>query len=703
MHEILKRRTKGFWLENSDTIKDSLTNQSLNKSEYKLVFKNILQAYDNNKIGVCLNWLLVAFLYDQEKTIIFIKKSGLLRFSRDFNKTKFKNSILSTLLKYKDKYEFNESTEHYLTARFHLSKLSGEVFQINLEIISGMRSVGQHLVKDLLIILDKCFYAADKPSSDFQSESIYDLSPEDLGNSVAYLIYIYIQKNGIPSNNLLSRVSENPHNNNYLPIILKATKIQKFEKAEVLLDSFGFNCNYENSEAIISSPDNFLEKAIRYGFIHSDLQRANQTLSLAKEHESNVASLSLLSDKFYEIKDQIIFLVEEPVPRYVLSLPEIPQLLQQLKEKALFLEEVIEISRNENEHLISKGQLIDFKVTDNLTLWDLILVKRIFVIFSNIFYKHLSEVYRYDPVLADRSWLPAFTEESLVTLLSSILSEHKATEYIDIYSWKEGDSKVLDLQYLPMIKVDNGFLLCINVLAKSHSFRNVLVTNNIRPIDSINTDLSSKALYDVLKRKFNNVEMELKFNKEGFHGDFDVLLYADKTIYAFECKNIIMPAGFYELRTTFNNLSHGFEQLGKYQKALNNTKFIEYLNRKTNWNIAQNELQVVTCLVLSNRMFNGYTDGTHHVRPLYELVNFIETGVINTQNASYSTWESDEISSNDLRAYIKYDRVHSLVFSSMDEYIDREPLVRRTLSFRTFALNIELLIESISSTFRKLH
>lgn len=154
---------------------------------------------------------------------------------------------------------------------------------------------------------------------------------------------------------------------------------------------------------------------------------------------------------------------------------------------------------------------------------------------------------------------------------------------------------------------------------------------------------------------------------------------------------------------SFDNLSHGFKQLGKYQKALNNTKFVEYLNRKTKWNISSHDLEVVTYLVLNNRMFNGYTDGTHHVRPLYELANFIETGVINTKDGSYSTWDSDEISSNDLRDYIKYDRLHSLVFSSMDEYIDRETLVTKTLSFKSYALNIEHLIENISSTFRKLH
>jgi hypothetical protein len=363
MHEILNRKTKGLWLEDADAIQESLTKQPLTKSELKSVFENTIQGYDNGKLGACLNWLLIAFLSNQEKTLSFIKKQGLLRCSKELNRTKFKNFILTSLLKYSSQYRLDKITESYLRERSNLSKVSDEVYQINLQLIREIRAASKHFVKDLLIILDKCFYAADKPGVKFRSDSIYGLSPEDLGDAVAYLIFRYTQANGIPENELLSRISNNQISSNYDEFIDKAAKIKKFEKSEVLIDSFGYKCDFSRSQAVISSPDNFLEKAIRYGFIHSDIQRANQALTLYKKHESEAASLSLVSDKFYEIKDKLINLVEKPVPRLVLSLPDIPELFKKLTEESLFLEEVIEISGNENEHLISKDQLIRFKVT----------------------------------------------------------------------------------------------------------------------------------------------------------------------------------------------------------------------------------------------------------------------------------------------------------------------------------------------------
>lgn len=171
----------------------------------------------------------------------------------------------------------------------------------------------------------------------------------------------------------------------------------------------------------------------------------------------------------------------------------------------------------------------------------------------------------------------------------------------------------------------------------SSTLRNTIVKEKLkRPIECGDSDVSSNLLYELLSKKFKNVSLEVGFNCSGFHGDFDVLVYCDGIIYIFECKNIIKPAGFHELRSTLDNVQKGFKQLDKARGAFSNKLFIEYINKKLSWDIREENLKVVTCLVLSNRMFSGYKDKNNHVRSVYELSSFISSGKVETENETLS-------------------------------------------------------------------
>lgn len=639
---------------------------------------------------------------EQENTISNLKRIGVFKLFGGNSHHHFTRKIIKELLKHGNELSLRKSTLAYLKSKKELSNLLSNYNHIKKNLVDSLKKQKYCVITDLLFLSDYLFYDLDFSPLDDRIFPDYNISPEKFIDAVSYILFIYSKNIGLLNKyNLCIDKNEVLSNENYKKLILNANKIREIEEAEILVDYYNYKCTYIQNSLVLDGNDTRLEKSMAHGFIYADTAKSNILHPELTEVYGNSESLSNVVTELYKYSDGIIKLVEKPIKRYVMSISKNDEFVSILKQESLYYEEIAQFIINTNENFMEYSDLVKFSISKNLTLWDLVIIKRVFIILSGTFYKKIKEIEKYDPNLALRSWLPSFTRKMLLDFIRMFLSKYKAEEFIEIFTWDNKKKGVLDLQYTPIIKVGPMYYLCNNIFINSNTLRNTIMKEKIkRPIEKSGKDVTSNIIFNALKGKFQNVSLEIGFNYSGFHGDFDVLMYCENTLYIFECKNIISPVGLHELRSTLDNVKYGFKQLDKAREAFNNKEFISYINKKLKWSLEKGSFNIVTCLVLSNRMFSGYSYKKNHVRSVYELQNFISTGVIKTEEMEYSLWSSTDITNMDLYLYLEKDIFHSIIFNSMISRYKKIVLKDKNIAIREYGVDITTSIKKINSKFK---
>ena len=698
---------KGYWLNDIVKFRDIVNTHTWTNKNIDEIKKEIKINFDNNRSGKCINWIIIFLLHDQCKAMIEINKLNILKFSSEKNKNNISLKIITELLGSKDKLNLSSSVIKYLNSKLSFSKVIDEYFDIETNVISKMESIVDKrgsFVTDLIFLSDYFFHEIEIDVLKDKNIKEYDMNPEEIAESVSYLIELYYDKYGFSNNDNLSVDKNNVlYSEIYISIIKNASILKHVKEKEFLLDNYGYHCSFSNNQLSIVHEDELFEKSISYGFIYSELQKHNKMISDFKSRFTDAEefychSLQSYLNKISKDDERIINLLNKPYQRYTVNIHMIDSIVEFFKEKAFFSEEIIDLLTNEEENITCISELLKFRVSKSLTLWDTIIIKRVLIFYMGLLHKKCKEIEVTNPEVALRSWLPVFEKDNLLKLLSYYISTEKAEEFIDLYTWDRNG--LLDLQYTPIVKIKDCYYLCSNLLINSSTLRNTVIKERkVRPIEAGGSDVSSSIIYESLSKKFEHVGLEVQFDFLSFHGDFDVLMYCDGIVYAFECKNIIKPASIYELRSSQDNLKKGLSQLDKARSAFSDKSFVEYINNKLNWNIEFDNLKIVTCLVLSNRMFSGYNSKNNHVRSVYELSNFIDTGRVELESGSISLWSSENIENNDLYLYLEKDKLHSLVNNSIKYNEKRIFLAKKIILSREYYLDIEDSLGAIVKEF----
>lgn len=103
-----------------------------------------------------------------------------------------------------------------------------------------------------------------------------------------------------------------------------------------------------------------------------------------------------------------------------------------------------------------------------------------------------------------------------------------------------------------------------------------------------------------------------------------------------------------------------------------------------------NNIELVTCIATGNRMFSGWNEKGHKVRPIHELCNVIESGEIgvrmikgmniNNRVGKIHLWNSKNFCDLDLENYISGDSLHTHKFNSMVEFLTVVKYKKKKLS-----------------------
>jgi hypothetical protein len=148
------------------------------------------------------------------------------------------------------------------------------------------------------------------------------------------------------------------------------------------------------------------------------------------------------------------------------------------------------------------------------------------------------------------------------------------------------------------------------------------------------------------------------------------------------------------------NLIDDFQNIKKLTKSQQNDilKTLDIKNSIKTKNKTDN-FKIVTCLVLGTRMYNGYTNGEHHVRSFYELLNFLDTGKIeitdNEVTKEISLWKNNKITGDDIYDFIENMIIHKPMFESFSIQKNKEFIGKYSVSFETFEFDEKKFYENL--------
>ncbi len=181
------------------------------------------------------------------------------------------------------------------------------------------------------------------------------------------------------------------------------------------------------------------------------------------------------------------------------------------------------------------------------------------------------------------------------------------------------------------------------------------------------------ALRDALHQAGFLVEEEVDTGTKNNKLEVDILAYRDGHLFLFECKNSFHPCNVYEMRTSYDHVTHAADQLTKRKAWLLDHANQRRVFDKLAWKVDATD-SVHTCIAIGNRVFNGYDCEGHPVRQLHELLNVLRRGYIVIGDVTRRLWQSGNFSVTDLCEHIDGK-------TTVADFMESMRTLNRTLAF----------------------
>lgn len=693
LDDLRKKLSAPLWINDVPALRGALADTGLSaKKIVKEARDRVLEESSKRHQGRVLNWFVAGMVVDQSRFIAEIKRSGALRASRYEFDPSLPRFVAETVLQHASELSLGPQATTYLRSAISLLCIAEEVRNVALELRKQIHQERDVAAKGMLATLDLMFmedlFSIPLPGA--ATPSGYD--KEELAEGFSYLFHLLIKRSGVDDWAIAIMDPKKVADGGYLDALQKAASIRRFLGWEILVDSLDYSCTYSPPEkkATLRAPVPEVEKALRMGFIAQALQ---QQAFAPSEDAREAAPLEAIAARLYgAMRNRLIELREEPAPRFVFKLPLLYGPLQEmLGGDPLFLEEGKIVEFTSREQLTDPATFLAFELRDGLTVLDLIKAQRVINVIRMVSAFHFEKHLERDLPLVVQSLLPSMPREQLEECFGLVVGEAKARQIIALLDWRESGEKVFDVQYQPLIRGENHFLLPVNVLGASDIVRNSMQLVQRR----LGEDQAGERLTSVLARMLSDhaplVTQNLEYEWSGEKGEIDVLMLLDSVLFAFECKHPLIPTGMHELRTTIDHMRKGGRQLDRFVSAATHPEFLGTLQEKTGWALSHPQ-RIVTCVVNGNRMFSGARLFGHPVRSLFELMGFLG-GKIRLRNYTIGVRRQGALSGGSLIHYIENDSIHRLFFAAMDEVRMTTQIGSSSLDYESYALDIVGLLE----------
>lgn len=674
-----------------------------NKLSNKL-FKDLLKkaeiSISKGDYLVSSNILFVTLFYEPEGTFNFIKKKGLFRYSKYASKKCIVKPLASELIEIGKNFgNFSQELFVYLNSVINYATISESYKAIEKTIIKEFKIFEKNhkdksIIKTLLSATDYLFLSNYYPENVKDLSALSSRTKEEISSAVSFLIHFYTDR--IKRNQInISRVDEEYIRSGAISrLIIPACYFLDFREFELMIDCFQYTCTKEIDKLYIKPPFDDFEKSIRAGYIKAEIQTVNDIINV-----DYAISLDEFIDK---LNDQDFFKFFKKTetndyPRYRLEVPEpvFDFIVKHfMKPDALFKEEIMYLSSIFKEQLINPKDLENIEIIDDLTLFDFIKIRRVFLLFFMMFAKEIYKIEKVETDLLFRSLIPMHPEEQFFKLMEKLFPTDKIESFLDIVCWEPGLDFVFDLQYHPIIYLREHFIIPLSIFANSNTIRNLYASQYKKANNALlNTgeNLVSE-LTHTLKQINITCYSDISINVT----DIDVCAIYEDTLFVFECKHTLHPVSPYDLRTTYDYIKKAENQLDKINQCFIDGKLMEQLKHKLKVE-TDGITRIVSCVVLSNRLFNGNIF-KYPVRYIHEIKNLLINGEMRTEDGVFSVWEEGKLTKNFMLDYFSHsNKLTTLLMDSLSKRTLTYELAFPEIMFDKYYLDTEVAIPKLKN------
>ena len=615
-----------------------------------------------------------------------LKYKGAFLIFDEIKSGKIVIETIAKLLKIGDALRLPDNDIEYFRNKVLLGKVLNKYIKDVNNSINDVIDLGYRAVLD---VLTYCSFSYDK------NQSLYSSIELDYNNSQ---LYSYIEwydgaslflKELFKDSRLKNDRISLPLNNMHIEKILKPfIKISKLREYEMYVDYFDYSFCIDNNRIIIDCSNAPLAKAIDLGYIMDNLSFVNVVTGHEFNKNNNIESLAsfCLNNKFITLQRRNDY----GYKRYSFVVNNAVNIL--LSQDFLLEEETYIRDTLIKELLISYDEYKNFRVSNEITLFDITRFRRIFVVLSEILKRQgMSEEEKYNTLTQP------LTKDMFKRLLGNNFDELKVDELIDLFDFNNPNN-IKDLLYSPIIKINDRIIASIDLIGYSSLERNAIQTAKKRAFkeDKFRV-INNRTEYveDILERAcklsdihiITNVEA-LNYSYNGLKGEIDALIYDDGNIIIVECKSPTSSTNGHELKAIFDYLKKAEKQLDLSLSAFSDPAF--YNQKLLQLGISIKPRKIHTLICNTTRSFNGYKMGVHPVRSIKELYNYLETGIIDIDGKSFLIKKGNN-SYEQLLDYISdstfiYDLIQSLVRGNSKFYYGGYNFIFNNYSLSVFNL-----------------
>jgi hypothetical protein len=655
------------------------------------------------------NALILGIFFDETATFNNIKRKGLFRYSNYILKKCIISNLVKDILSIYSLLNLDVMNYiDYLNSIYiygDIHKTYNDLHRIIIDRTNQFykKYPTKSLIKTLLSRTDCLFLENHYPNGD-DLRSLSSRTKEQISAATSYLIYFISNHRQLTVMDAGLIEEEFIMGGEAAEMIVSACFTIDFKEFEILIDYFNYTCKNENDKLKILSPWDGLEKSIRLGYIRTELQQVNDFVNFDK-----AASLDEFVDRVYESRDLDFFQLNDSYnyPRYTVKIPEEAYdfIVEDLfKPNSLFREEIHYLSHISKEQFININDIDKIRIRGELTLMDFIKMRRVFYLFYLLFSKKIYKEKKVETRMLFRSLIPMFKEEHFLKLFGRLTSDENIQTFLDILCWEPGSDILFDLQYHPIVYVEEHYLISLSIFANSNSIRNLYASEYKQNNTNILTDGTVDVVVDKLYSEF--VKKKIPCFKQSLisKGEVDIFAIMEDTIFVFECKQSLHPTSIFDVRTMYDYILKAEKQLGYINSEFKKGELLSTLENKCNINLKHIK-NIKSCIIVSNRLFCG-NEFKYPVRNIHEISNIISTGIMRTEEGNFSLWEGRDFVAKDLENYLSMD--NELVKHFYDSLSKRKICYNITspiIEFETYYLDIEKARETlkkITSKMRKI-
>jgi hypothetical protein len=663
------------------------------KNAIKSLKKRIEDSILKGDYIIARNSLIVSIYYFPDITFELIRKKGLFRYSRYVYKRCIVKSLAIELLDICDRFN-NCSIEvtTYLNSIINFSTILDSYVAIDRHIINEFKAFDRNyknksIIKTILSATDFLFVSHHHPKAANNLSDISNRPKEDISSAASFLIHLYTSR--IKHSNVkTSFINEDYIKGQKLAkLFIAACYYSDFKEFEIMIDHFGYTCEKTDTSLYIKPPYEDFEKSIRAGYIRTEIQLINDIIGKNNEalsFEEFVEKITTIGDfKFFKLTETLGY------PRYRMEFPEpVFELIIEkfFKPTDLFKEEVIYLSQIFKEQLLTPYDLENIKIKDDLTLFDFIKVRRVFSLFYLIFTKEIYKIEKLDTNLLLRSLVPVYTADQLYKIFEKLIP-NKLDSFLDILCWEPGLDIVFDLQYQPILYIDDKFLIPLSIFSNSNYIRNLFASQYKQANSKVFN--SGDSLIRYLSSTFIKISIPAYEETQIGTTDIDVFAIINDTLFVFECKHSLHPISSYDLRTTYDYIKKAEKQLDKINESFHSGNLLKIIERKHNID-TQKITRIISCIVISNRLFNGNAF-KYPIRNINELTQMLTKGVLRTEFGTFNVWMAKNLTLEFLVEYLSLNnKLTTLLMDSLSKQTASYEFADPKIEFDTYYLESEV-------------